>query len=66
MAGSGIALAARRFVRCSRVGGRAANDGRRLELLLRTSLRRFDPALVAQPPEATIADALFEPLVRRG
>ena len=44
---------------------RAATTGRRLELLL-DEPATIDPALVAQPPEATIADALFEPLVRVG
>ena len=37
----------------------------RLELLL-DEPATIDPALVAQPHEATIADALFEPLVRAG
>ena len=40
-------------------------EGRRLELLL-DEPATIDPALVAQPHEATIADALFEPLVRVG
>ena len=64
MAGSGIALAA--VASCDVPGSETGgNDGRRLELLL-DEPATIDPALVAQPPEATIADALFEPLVRVG
>lgn len=43
----------------------AGADGPRLELLL-DEPATIDPALVAQPHEATLADALFEPLVRVG
>ena len=64
LAGSGVALAA--MAACE---GPLATDGdangRRLELLL-DEPATVDPALVAQPQEATVAEALFEPLVRVG
>ncbi len=64
LAGSGAALAA--LAACEGPGALESDvEGRRLELLL-DEPATIDPALVAQPQEATIADALFEPLVRLG
>ena len=64
MAGGGMALAALAACDGPAPPG-SGGDGRRLELLL-DEPATVDPALVAQPHEATIADALFEPLVRVG
>jgi len=64
LAGGGMALAA--VASCDGPGSTTGgDDGLRLELLL-DEPATIDPALVAQPPEATVADALFEPLVRVG
>lgn len=64
LAGSSMALAA--VAACDAPGPTRSNaDGGRLELLL-DEPATIDPALVAQPHEATIAEALFEPLVRVG
>ncbi len=62
LAGGSMAVAA--VAACEGPGASASGgNGRRLELLL-DEPATIDPALVAQPQEATIADALFEPLVR--
>lgn len=64
MASGGIALAA--VATCDVPGSEPGGDGgQRLELLL-DEPATIDPALVAQPQESTIADALFEPLIRVG
>lgn len=64
LAGGGAALAA--LAACDVPGTpESEGEGGRLELLL-DEPATIDPALVAQPQEATIADALFEPLVRVG
>ena len=64
LAGGGVALAA--VAACEGPLAPEGNDnGRRLELLL-DEPATIDPALVAQPQEATVAEALFEPLVRVG
>ena len=64
LAGGSMALAA--LAACEGPGtSSSGDDGRRLELLV-DEPATIDPALVAQPQEATIADALFEPLVRVG
>ncbi len=64
MASGGIAVAA--VVSCDVPGSEPGGDGgQRLELLL-DEPATIDPALVAQPQESTIADALFEPLIRVG
>ena len=64
VASGGIALAG--LAACEGPGAAGPTEnGRRLELLL-DEPATIDPALVAQPQEATVADALFEPLVRVG
>lgn len=64
LASGGIALAG--LAACEAPGASGpTEDGQRLELLL-DEPATIDPALVAQPQEATVADALFEPLVRVG
>lgn len=64
LAGGGLALAG--LAACEGpVAPGTDNNGRRLEVLLNEPAT-IDPALVAQPHEATVADALFEPLVRAG
>ena len=64
LASGGIALAGLAACEAPGVAG-PTEDGQRLELLL-DEPATIDPALVAQPQEATVADALFEPLVRVG
>lgn len=62
LASGGIALAA--IAACDGPGSPApGEDDQRLELLL-DEPATIDPALAAQPQEATVAEALFDPLVR--
>ena len=64
LAGGGVALAA--VAACEGpLAPEGDDNGGRLELLL-DEPATIDPALVAQPHEATVAEALFEPLVRVG
>ena len=64
LASGGLALAS--VAACEGPGASQSDaEGQRLELLL-DEPATIDPALVAQPQEATIAEALFEPLVRAG
>lgn len=64
LASGGMALASLAACDAPGTSGPSA-DGGRLELLL-DEPATIDPALVAQPQEATVAEALFEPLVRVG